>query len=48
MIVPVTLGALVLLGLYWWRRDYWCNAFAHFTIDFLPFGVVGLAGVSLQ
>lgn len=48
MIVPVTLGALVLLGLYWWCRDYWCNALAHFTIDFLPFGVAGLAGVSLQ
>lgn len=48
MIMPVTLGALVLLGLYWWRRDYWCNAFAHFTIDFLPFGLAGLVGVPLQ
>lgn len=48
MIVPVTLGALVLLGLYWFRHDYWCNALAHFTIDFLPFGLAGLAGVTLQ
>lgn len=47
MIMPVTLGALVLLGLYWFRRDYWCNAFAHFTIDFLPYGVAGLVGISL-
>lgn len=47
MIVPVTLGALVLIGLYWWRRDYWCNAVAHFTISFLPFGVAGLVGVSV-
>lgn len=46
-VVPVILGALVLLGLYWLRRDYWCNALTHFLVDFIPLGLAGLVGYKL-
>jgi membrane protease YdiL (CAAX protease family) len=42
-VIPVTLGTLVFTLLYWWRRDYCCNALTHFLIDFSAFGVASLA-----
>lgn len=38
-IILVTIGATVLTGLYWLRRDFWANALAH--------GLIDLAGLTL-
>jgi membrane protease YdiL (CAAX protease family) len=42
-VIPVTLGAIVFTLLYWARRDYWCNALAHFLVDFCAFGMAWLS-----
>lgn len=41
-VIPVALGALVLTLLARWLHDYWCNALAHFLIDFSAFGAIAI------
>lgn len=38
-LLPVSLMTIVLTALYWRRRDFSCNAVAHFVADFIPFVV---------
>lgn len=41
-LIPVTIAATVLTLVYWWRRDFWTSAFAHFLTDFIPFAGTAL------
>lgn len=42
-VIPTALGGVVLVMLYWVRREYFCNALAHFLIDFSALGLASLA-----
>lgn len=41
-LLPVTFAAIALTLLYWWRKDFWCSALAHFIADFIPFAGMAL------
>lgn len=42
-LIPVAMATAMLTLLYWWRRDFWCSALAHFLADFIPFAGMALA-----
>jgi membrane protease YdiL (CAAX protease family) len=42
-LIPVTLVTLIFTAYYWWRRDFWSSALAHFLTDAIPFVMSAVA-----
>ncbi|QJB70407.1 CPBP family intramembrane glutamic endopeptidase [Parasphingorhabdus halotolerans] len=42
-LIPVTLLTVIFTAYYWWKRDFWSSALAHFITDAIPFVMFALA-----